>query len=49
MILVLFNIFNLVSYGLYVVVIFRLYVVQIYGTGLGGHDPIKARRALGPG
>jgi hypothetical protein len=47
MILVLFNIFNLVSYGLYLVVIFGLYVVQIYGTSLGGHDPMKARYALG--
>jgi hypothetical protein len=47
--LALFNIFNLVSYVLYVVVIFRLYVVQIYGSGLGRHDPSKAQRALGSG
>jgi hypothetical protein len=39
MMLVLFNIFNLLSYGLYVVVIFRLYVVQIYGPVLGWYGP----------
>jgi hypothetical protein len=31
----LFHIFNLVSYGLYVVVILRLYVVQINGSSFG--------------
>jgi hypothetical protein len=33
----LFNIFNLVSYGLYVVVIFGFYMVLTYGLGLGRH------------
>jgi hypothetical protein len=49
MMLALFNIIYLVSYGLYVVVIFGLYVVQIYGPGLGRHGPTKARRAFGLG
>jgi hypothetical protein len=39
MMLTLFNIFNLVSYELYVDVIFRFYVVQIYGPGLDRHWP----------
>jgi hypothetical protein len=34
----MFNIFNLVSYGVYVVVIFRLYVFQIYELGLDRHN-----------
>jgi hypothetical protein len=46
MLLTLFNIFNLVSYELYVVVIFGFYVVQIYGSCLGQHGATKARRAL---
>jgi hypothetical protein len=36
----LFNIFNLVSYELYMVVIFLFYVVKY--TGLGRHGPMKA-------
>jgi hypothetical protein len=43
MILILFNIINLVSYEFYVVVIFKFYKVQIYGSGLDRYDPIKAR------
>jgi hypothetical protein len=41
------NIFNLVSYELYVIVIFGFDVVQIYESGLYRHDPKKVRRALG--
>jgi uncharacterized membrane protein YhaH (DUF805 family) len=37
MMLTMFNIIYLVSYGLYVVIIFGLYVVQIYGPDLGRH------------
>jgi hypothetical protein len=44
--LALFNNFNVVSYGLYLVVIFGFYVVQIYEPGLSLHDPMKARHAL---
>jgi hypothetical protein len=47
MLLILFNIFNLVKYGLYVVVIFIFYVVQIYESELNRHGPTKARHALG--
>ena len=45
--LALFNNFNVVSYGLYLVVIFGFYVVQIYEPGLSLHDLMKAQRALG--
>jgi hypothetical protein len=34
LLLILFNIFNLVSYGLCVIVIFGFYVVQIYRSSL---------------
>jgi hypothetical protein len=44
MMIVLFNIFNLVSYIFYVVVIFRLHM--IYGSGLGQHGAVKSRHAL---
>jgi hypothetical protein len=43
--LALFNIFNLVSCGLYVIVNFGFYVVQIYGSGLERHG--QRKRALG--
>jgi hypothetical protein len=46
MMLELFNMFNLVSYELYIVVIF--WFGQIYGSGLGQHGPTKARRGLEP-
>jgi hypothetical protein len=42
MILALFNIFNVVSYELYLIVIFEFYVVQIYELDLGQHGPTKA-------
>jgi hypothetical protein len=35
MMLTLFNIFNLVKHGLYMVVIFEFYAFQIYGSSLG--------------
>jgi hypothetical protein len=41
MMLILFNIFHLVSYGLYEIVIFEFHVVQIYGSGLNRHNPDK--------
>jgi hypothetical protein len=44
--LALFNVFNLVSHELYVVVIFGRYVIQIYGSDLDRHGPTKTRRAL---
>jgi hypothetical protein len=49
MMLKLFNIFNLVSYELYMVVKILILCGQIYGPGLGQHDPMKARYGLGPG
>lgn len=47
MMLALFNIFNIVSYGLYLVIVFGFYVVQVYGPILGQHRPTKARHTLG--
>jgi hypothetical protein len=35
MMLAVFNNFNLIKYGAYVVIIFGIYVVQIYVSGLG--------------
>jgi hypothetical protein len=46
MMLILFNIFNLVRYEVYVVVIFGFYVVQVYGSDLCHHRPMKTRNAL---
>jgi hypothetical protein len=47
MMFTLFNIFNLVKYGLYVVVTFSLYMVQIYDPILDQHEPMKTCRVLG--
>jgi hypothetical protein len=44
-----FNLFNLVSYELFVVVMFGLCVVQICGPGLGRQGLMKVRCALGLG
>jgi hypothetical protein len=44
----LFNIFNIVSYALYMVIIFTFYVIQIYGSSLDRYDPTKPRYALEP-
>jgi hypothetical protein len=38
MLLTLFSIFNLVSYGLYFIIIFGFYMVQIYGPDLGQYE-----------
>jgi hypothetical protein len=44
----LFDIFDLVSYELYVAVIFWFYVVIIYGSGVNRYGPTKIRRGLEP-
>jgi hypothetical protein len=46
--LLMFNLFNLVSYKFYMVLIFRFYVIQIYELGLGRHDPMKAVGTCSP-
>lgn len=47
MMLALFNIFNVVSHELYLIVLFEFYVVQIYGAELRLTRAKKIRRALG--